>query len=312
MPAGPTWRSASTWCPNTAVTNRVSRPLARAWATNRPARWLTELVVAEVVPHEAFDGQHAGRRPVAELLGNAKLFGPIEHVGRPAGVEVQLVAQAQQQFSGLLDGGKIFVGKDLQLPQLGRLAGAVADQSDPAEQLQIAQPAARSLDVRLQEIHRLAEAGAFGLPLADDVADELLRLAADLAAEHFLKLHEQGLVAHQPARFDQRGGDHRVLPGQSGGLLGGPHAMAEHEAGVENVAQQPVGQRRDAVSGRRRVQQHHVDVGIGGHVAAAVAAVGDQDDLRSQVARGGLRQVVACGLEQLPQQRIPQLGRLGA
>ena len=57
-------------------------------------------------------------------------------------------------------------------------------------------------------------------------------------------------LPRQQPRFDQRRADHRLAAGQPARLLGRAHAMAEDQADVEHVAQQPLGQA--GPRGRRR------------------------------------------------------------
>ena len=59
--------------------------------------------MAKVFPHELLHRQQAGHRRIAAQLGNAELIGPIEHVGRLLGVEVQFIPQTQQEFAGPLN-----------------------------------------------------------------------------------------------------------------------------------------------------------------------------------------------------------------
>ncbi len=59
--------------------------------------------MAEVFPHELLHRQQAGLRRIAAQLGDAELIGPIEHVGRLLGVEVQFVPQPQQELAGPLN-----------------------------------------------------------------------------------------------------------------------------------------------------------------------------------------------------------------
>jgi len=60
----------------------------------------------------------------------------------------------------------------------------------------------------------------------------------------------------------------------------GANAMAEDQAGVEHVAQEPLGKPGDAVGSARRMEEHQVYVAIGGDIAATITAVGHQGDLR--------------------------------
>ena len=112
--------------------------------------------MAEVFPHELFDRQQAGLGPIAAQLGNAELVGPIEHVGRLPGVEVQLVPQPQQKLAGPLHRAQVFLAEHSRGVQFAGIGRPVTDETDPADQLDVAQRALRPFDVRLQQEHRLA------------------------------------------------------------------------------------------------------------------------------------------------------------
>ncbi len=60
--------------------------------------------VAEVVLHEAFDGQDSRLRLVASQLGQAELLGAVQDVVGLPGVEVQVVAEPEQELVGIARG----------------------------------------------------------------------------------------------------------------------------------------------------------------------------------------------------------------
>lgn len=139
--------------------------------------------MAKVFAHELLDRQQAGYRRIAAHFGNAELFGPIEHVGGLLGVEVQFVAQAEQEFAGPLDGLEILLSQHAPCVQFVRIGRAIADETDPADQLHVAEGPPRALDVRLQQENRLAITKLFLEPIAEDAADEPAAAAAHLAAK---------------------------------------------------------------------------------------------------------------------------------
>ena len=96
--------------------------------------------------------------------------------------------------------------------------------------------------------------------------------------------NSSALPAQEPG-LDQRGADRRVAAGERAGLPRRAARYGRGQAGVEDVAQQPLGQRGRRASRRRLVKDHQVDVAEGGDVAPAIAAVGDQGDLRRAVLR---------------------------
>ena len=111
--------------------------------------------------------------------------------------------------------------------------------------------APRTLDVRLQQEHGLAVAVLFLQPVVEDgrhqPAGTPVHVAAKLAheaGEKRLRCRPSSRDSTSEVQID------RIAAGQPAGLLGRADAMAEDQAGVEHVAQQPLGQRGDR--GRRR------------------------------------------------------------
>ena len=94
-------------------------------------------------------------------LGQPKLLGAREHVAGLAGVEVQVVAQPEEEGVGRLDGVVVFLAQHAAIAKFAEIGSAVASEADPAQQLQIAERALGSLDVRFQEEDRLAVAMPF-------------------------------------------------------------------------------------------------------------------------------------------------------
>ena len=113
--------------------------------------------VAEVLAHELLDRQDALGALALVQFGQPHLFVPVEHVVVGlAGVEVQFVAQSQQKLAAVAQGVLVRLAEDaLQLQRVG-IGLAIAGKAEPPHELQIAQSAARALDVRLQQKDGLA------------------------------------------------------------------------------------------------------------------------------------------------------------
>ena len=94
----------------------------------------------------------------------------------------------------------------------------------------------------------------------------------------------------QEPRFDERGADLGLGAGQLDRLGGGPHALPQLDADVENVLRQPAGEIGDERVGLPLVEDHHVDVGKRGLLPAAVAAVGHEGDPLAEVGGVAVRQ----------------------
>ena len=117
--------------------------------------------VAEIIAHELFDRQQAVDLPIAVQLGDAELFGPIEHLGRLSGVKMHFVAQVQEKLTRGSQRVEVFFDQNAQFGQFVEIGRAIADKTDPSNELDIAQSAAGTLDVRLQQKHGFAEAESF-------------------------------------------------------------------------------------------------------------------------------------------------------
>ena len=263
--------------------------------------------VAKVIPHELLDRQQTGGGRIAAQLGDAKLLGPIKHVGGLTGVEVHLVAQPQQEFDGSQNRRQVFLVELAQGSQLAEIGGSVANQAEPADQLDVAQRSPRPLHVRLQEEDRLAVAQPFFPAVVLDSRHEPAGAAMRLPQEAIFVVGEQRFAAAQETGFDQRRADHRLVARHPTRLLGRPHAVADDQAGVENVAQQPLGQRRHAAADAGAMQDHQVHVAIRGNVAPPIAGVGDQGDLRPKPVGPGLVQIDQRRVGQIDQHFVAQI-----
>ena len=118
---------------------------------------------------------------------------------------------------------------------------------------------------------------------------------------------EKRFVASQQTGFDQRRADHRLVARHATRLLGRPHAVADDQPGVENVAQQPLGQRGHAAADAGAMQDHQVHVAIRGDVAPPVAGVGDQGDLQPEPVRPRLVQIDHRRVGQIDQPFVTQV-----
>ncbi len=104
----------------------------------------------------------------------------------------------------------------------------------------------------------------------------------------------------------------RVAGGQLPRLVRSAQALTQFEAGVEHVAQQPLGQRRNQILGAGCMQDHQVDVGIGRHVATPVAPQRHQRKLRTNLLRALGIQVGQRRFVQIEHDRVDQVGQAGA
>ena len=222
-----------------------SPALACAGLFREPRYHVTDLrSVAEIIPHELLHGEHSRHGPIAAEFGDAELLRPVQHVRRFPGVEMELVPQPKQILGGVADNLLITRREDSQVVESRGLGRCVAGHADPAEQLEIAKSAPRALHVRLQQVHRFAEADAFFPPGAVEVRHERAGTAAHLAAEALQELVEEFDAPRQVPRLHQRAADRGVPAGQPTCLVDRADAVPEHQPRIEHVAQQALRQTR--------------------------------------------------------------------
>jgi hypothetical protein len=168
---------------------------------------------------------------------------------------------------------------------------------DPADGVQVAQPAGGLLEVRLERVR-----GVLVLRVALLLL-ELLRLeerhGVRLRFQGFDQFGKQAPAAREIARFGERGLDGDVFVGRAHAFGHGAHAVADLEAGVPEGADQALDAAALFPGERLRHEHQEIDVRARVKLAAAVAAGGDQ------------RRAGEAGLEpQLPHGAIDQPGVL--
>ena len=108
-------------------------------------------------------------------------------------------------------------------------------------------------------------------------------------------------IAGFPASRRESTSEVQIMASRRGQAAGLPHradAVPQDQPRVEHVADQPLGQGEQAGGGRRPVQDHQVNVAVGGHVAAAITAVGHDGDVVDEPLGTGLAQVLQGILDQ--------------
>ena len=109
--------------------------------------------VLEVLPHELLDREQVLVRRITQQLGAHHLFGPVEVVLRLPRMEVQFIAQPEQELMRLAQLLPV-LPRDLALPhELFRGGLPVTHKADPADQLKISQSPTRSLDVGFEQVN---------------------------------------------------------------------------------------------------------------------------------------------------------------
>ncbi len=161
--------------------------------------------------------------------------------------------------------------------QLGRFVHAVDVLADPVQRLQVAQPALAVLDVGLDDVAAVAHALVPRVALGELLGHELcLGAGDDIVPEAPAGLVVELLVAPQVAAFEDRGADRQVALGHAHHLVERAARMADLETKVPQVVEQRLDHLLAPRGGLAGRDEGDVDVRIRRHLAAAVAADGDQ------------------------------------
>jgi hypothetical protein len=145
---------------------------------------------------------------------------------------------------------------------------------DPLDHLQVAQPAGRLLQVRLERVGRILVLGVALLLLQLFCFEEGYRVGDFL--EFAFHPTEKRPTANEEARLEKRGADGDVARCRFDAALDGAHAVADLQADVPEPADQAL-ERLTLGCGRLLRQEHQeIDVRARVELAPAVAAGGDE------------------------------------
>ncbi len=236
-----------------------------------------------VALHEQFARAPRSRSRVAALLRERILVIEGDAVFAPAGQVVQADAQVLQRGFMARKPLRFALLQQLLLRQVAPVPADAAGLRDPADHLQVAQSARRLLEVGLERVGRVP---VLGVPL---LLLQFLRLQEggrlDDARDRFRQAPEEGGVAREQARFEQRRLDGDVaLRGLDAGF-DAAHAVADFQPDVPEHADQAFDALALALVGFGAEQHQHVHVRAGEQLAAPVAAGGDQ----RHAGRGAMR-----------------------
>ena len=193
-----------------------------------------------------------------------------------------------------------------------KVGDTAANEPEPAEEVQIAQSAARPLDVWLEQINGFAILLALGTPGGDEFAAEDRCAPLDHGVECQEVAVVDGGVSEQEPGFDERGSDLGFGSGELNRLDGGSHTLPQLDAGVEDVLGQAAGKIGDEPVGLPLVEEHHVDVGERGLLAPAIAAVGDQGDSVAKLGGVSIRKVGERSVVNSLNRRVVERRKAGA
>ena len=239
---------------------------ARQLSERRGRRELDHARARVQVPQEGIDARPAVP-PVPERLGDLLLIGEQQHVGRTVGEVVELVPRPEQHLAGTLEVG----------PLDGReVTARLEDLREPSHDRTVPQPSGSVLQVRLEQVRRVSLPRVTHRRLLAYGIEELRPPLAGLAQRGGREFLEQLGVAGEQPRVEERRLGLEVDRSELEGVLHGADGVADLEAGVPQLVEEPLAHlRRDPASG---VEHHQIDVGVRTELAAPVAAERDESD----------------------------------
>ena len=142
--------------------------------------------------------------------------------------------------------------------------------------MQIAQPALALLELRLEQIDRVAIVAMTVAAFLELGLEELLLVAIeDLVNQRLVERRPQLLVAREKTDVEDRGLLLQIVGGRANAFAHVAHRLADREAGVPQRVQNYLGHDLGVWAGLVVVQEKQVDVGLRIELAAAVAAARD-------------------------------------
>ena len=215
----------------------------------------------EIVLHEAFDGRQARPRVVAEAFRDLPLDVEGQPLLRLTGQKVHVAAHGPEKIVRLLEDLPLVSRKDAELDEFLRVANAVVVFRDPEKRVQVAQAALAFLDVRLDQIARIARL-LVALVALGELGGHEFRAGAgdDLRVEAFLQIGDQGIVTADVAAFEDRRADRHVGLGQLDAFLDRAGGMADLEAHVPEHVEQEFHRLAHGLGVLRRQQEEKIDV----------------------------------------------------
>jgi hypothetical protein len=145
---------------------------------------------------------------------------------------MELVPQSQQIIVSLVDRSVILFGQKADIAQVFGIFFAKADESDPANNLNIPQTSPRPLDVRVEQELGFTVFAALGESLLFDHGSQRAPSEFGSIFEGVFERLEEGLRAVDEPHLDQGRQDLGIRPSQLSALEGGPHGKSELKAGI--------------------------------------------------------------------------------
>ena len=268
----------------------------------------------EIVLHEALDGGQAGVIVIAEGFGDFALDVEGQALFGLAGQEMHVAAHRPEEIVGLLEELVFLAREHAELDQVGRILDPVEILGDPEQRVEVAQAALAFLDVRLDQIARVAGLAVALVALGELGGDEVRAgVLDDFAVETGLQLVRQILRAADIAGFEDRGADRHVAARQPDAFVDRAGGMADLEAEIPQDIEHEFDRRLGPDGLLHRQQEEKIDIRTRRQRAAAIAADGGDGDARPGLRIGGVENLVQDEIMQDGDQLVLQPGNpLGA
>ncbi|GBC87707.1 hypothetical protein HRbin12_01724 [bacterium HR12] len=234
--------------------------------------------VLEHATHQRVHRREIGLVGEAEPPRDLRLLLQVEPVGGPAGLQVERAPDPQQELVGVLQGGGLGGAEQPAGAQHPEVALAPEDGGEPAEGVDVPQPAGALLQVRLEQVTDVAEALRTSLGVGEEAIGEALG-AEPRDERRSGPLPELG-VPRERAPVEQRRGRVEAFLRDGDALLRGPHRVPEPKARVPQGVQERIRHPRHGARILPLVQEQEVHVRAGRELGSAVAAEGHQGDPR--------------------------------
>ena len=221
-----------------------------------------------------------GRGRVAEALGDLALQVERQPLLGAAGEEVQVAAHRPEEVVALAEQPVVLGREHALADQLGLGAHAVEVFGDPEQRVEVAQAALALLDVRLDEVSRLALPAVALVALLQLGGDELLaRAAHHRLIEAVVELLGERCVSDDQPALQERGADRDVGAGELDAFIDRAGSVADLQPEIPHHVQD----RLDHGFGPRRrpvgVEEQEIDVRSRRQEAAPVSPRRDHRQL---------------------------------
>ena len=185
---------------------------------------------------------------------------------------MELVSQSQEVIVSFVDRRVILFGQKADVAQMLGIFFAKADESDPANNLNIPQAPPRPFDVRVEQELGLTVFSALVESLLFDHGSQRAPSEFGSIFERVFERLKEGLRAVDEPHLNQGRQDLCVGPSQLSALEGGPHGESELKARIADHLRSATGDGLKGFLGQGVMQKHQIQVGVRSEVPSPVSA----------------------------------------